>query len=152
MLVYSSWFFKPSPLAGMWQHRRDLPVWHLTFHLHKSVNVLLQKPIRTGSKHKDHFSLKAFWITTSPGHRGQQKKNVLFPATRGTIQNRFVSCEGRRKGENRKACLRATALIFTSVSFFFFTPLPPPPLPPSYPSKKFRLLLSWLKKYNYFMK
>lgn len=49
MLAYSSWLLKPSPLAGMWQHRRDLPVWHLTFHLHKSVNVSLQKPIRTGS-------------------------------------------------------------------------------------------------------
>lgn len=133
MLVYSSWFFKPSPLAGVWQHRRDLPVWHLTFHLHTSVNVSLQKPIRTGSKHKDHFSLKAFWITTSPGHRGQQKKNVLFPATRGTIQNRFVSCEGRRKGENRKpVCGRRLwfSLLFPFSSSLLFLlllfPLPTP--------------------------
>lgn len=49
MLVYCPWFLKSSPLAGMWQHQRDLPVWHLTFHLHKSVNVPLQKPIRATS-------------------------------------------------------------------------------------------------------
>lgn len=58
ILVYSSWFFKPSPLAGVWQHRRDLPVWHLTFHLHTSVNVSLQKPIGQGASTKTTFLWK----------------------------------------------------------------------------------------------
>lgn len=96
MLVYSTWFLKSSPLAGMWQHQRDLPVWHLTFHLHKSVNVSLQKPIRTTSTKTTflwkHSESPPPLVTEASG------KRMCFPLLQGEqFKTDLSAVKGERK-------------------------------------------------------
>lgn len=107
----------------------------LTFRFRNPFRPRAQRPLFSESIRNHHL----------PWSQRPAEKECAFPATRGTIQNRLVSCERRTKGENRKhVCGQwlwflllfpfSSSLLFLLLSFS-----------PSYQSKKFRTFLSWLK-------